>query len=650
MCFKNLPIEFDSSGKAHLKQGWEEAFKTGAGHTAQPTMVPGADRQMEHDKVVSLLSRNGNVKEFNIDPVTRVAGALAFHSVADLQERKVLETRSMATLFRGYEIILKGRDPRDAIFISSRACGVCGGVHAVTSAYALDMAFGVTPPPLGTVTRNLLLAAEFLYDHPIHVFLLCGPDYCESAVRATNPEIWERAVRTPSKYGDVHGYKTIGDLMIDLNPLTGSLYLEGLEKTRLGREMYVFLGGKYPHPQTVVPGGMTTTVTRSALNEYFVRLGTFIDYGKKMARVADDLYDFFIDTNPEYLKVGLRPANLIDTGIMDDPDLYDATYENADAWGDGRWMTPGVVVDGQLVTTSLKAINVGMEEFVNHSFYEEWTDDGYARDRGGNGLSKSVRYTTDPSGNPISPFHMWNKDTIARPGPTSWKEKYSWDTAPRWDRLTMETGAYSRMWNTAVAQKIRPNDFLESTGHSLKFHLPAGELPAMTLEWNVPKHWCALERNRARAYAGAFNAVVAYNNLLKAWQLMKEGEDQVFTKYEIPKDERVGVGFWGAGRGYLVHWTTIDKGVIQNYQIVTPSTWNASPQDPWGNPGAYEEAVLNTPILENFEKPEDYKGIDVLRAIRSFDPCMPCTTHIYDSNNKLLVNREVNTCACELDE
>ena len=112
----------------------------------------------------------------------------------------------------------------------------------------------------------------------------------------------------------------------------------------------------------------------------------------------------------------------------------------------------------------------------------------------------------------------------------------------------------------------------------------------------------------------------------------------------------MGVGFWGAGRGWLTHHLELDKGAIVNYQIVTPSTLMACPRDPWGNPGPYEEAVLNTPILENFEKPEDFKGIDVLRAIRSFDPCMPCTTHVYDTNNKLVVNKEVTTCACALDD
>jgi hydrogenase large subunit len=640
MCFKNLPVEFDELGRPYLREGWESAYVTTNG---KEIVGHGAPPVLSNEKVQALLASNANVHEFNVDPVTRVAGALAFHSVADLQERKMVETRSMATLFRGYEIILQGRDPRDAIFISSRACGVCGGVHSVTSAYALEMAFGVVPPPLGTVVRNLLLCAEFLYDQPL-IFLLGMVDFCESAVRATNPEIWERAARTSTRFGDVHGFGTVGDLMMGLNPLTGSIYLEVLEKTRIAREMYVVLGGKYPHPQTIVPGGVTTTVTRTALQDYFVRLGIFFDWSKKMATIADDIFDFLYEINPEYRKVGARAANLIDSGIWDDPDAYDATYENCNEWGNARWATPGVVVDGELVTTNLQDINIGIEEFVSHSFYDDWTD-------GSNGGGSGVPYRADPSGAPISPYHMWNKTTTPRPGATSWKDRYTWDTAPRWDRITMESGAYSRMWTTAVAQKIRPNEFLEATGTSLKMHMPAGELPAMTLEWKVPfNNWNAFERNRGRCYAEAFNCTVAMNNLLKAWELLKNGQDKVFTNYEIPKGERVSCGFWGAGRGYLTHHMVMDKGLIRNYQILTPSTWNASPIDPFGHPGAYEEAVLNTPILENFEKPEDFKGIDVLRAIRSFDPCMPCTSHVYDTNNKIVVNKEVTTCACALED
>jgi hydrogenase large subunit len=113
---------------------------------------------------------------------------------------------------------------------------------------------------------------------------------------------------------------------------------------------------------------------------------------------------------------------------------------------------------------------------------------------------------------------------------------------------------------------------------------------------------------------------------------------------------RLGVGFWGAGRGYLTHHLVAERGLISNYQIITPSTWCASPRDPFGQPGPYEEAVMNTPILEEAEKPEDLTGIDILRVIRSFDPCMPCTTHIFLDGTGLVITREVNTCACGLED
>jgi hydrogenase large subunit len=140
---------------------------------------------------------------------------------------------------------------------------------------------------------------------------------------------------------------------------------------------------------------------------------------------------------------------------------------------------------------------------------------------------------------------------------------------------------------------------------------------------------------------------VALNNLLSGYELMKQGNTAVSRDFTVPRDFRIGVGFWGAGRGYLTHHLTMDRGVLTNYQIITPSTINASPRDPWGNPGPYEEAVLNTPIIEQFNSPEDFKAIDILRTIRSFDPCMPCTTHVFAGER--VVVREVNTCACILE-
>ncbi len=624
MCFKNLPIEFDENGRASLKEG-----------VANPYSYETKSLADQEDKIQELLARNGYIKNVDFDPVTRVAGALAFHSVVDLQARKVLTTNSMATLFRGYEVILKGRDPRDAAFISSRACGVCGGVHSATAALAMEMAFPVKPPPLGIALRNMLLSIEYLYDHPLHLFLLAGPDYSEAIINQTNPELFATARRTPAPGANVHGYSTVGEIMTDLNPLTGGLYLEALHMTRVAREAYVVIGSKYPHPETIIPGGMTTTVTLTTMNEFFLRLQQFFDYGRKVVAIWDDISDFFYDYDPRYREVGKRPANLIETGIWDDPQAYDASYANCNEWGERRWATPGAIVNGELITTRLTDINIGLEEFVEHSYYENWN---------------GHHFETDPNGNPISPNHMWNKETLPKPSGQSWRDRYTWDTAPRWDRLVMEAECTARIWTTAAAQKIPFRRFIEPTGHSLKILVPRASTPESELEWQIPSDWNAFERNRGRAYCIPYSAMVAMDNWLIALDLLKQGDTRVHTPFEPPKKGmQIGVGLWGAGRGYLSHHAVIEDGKLSNYQILTPSTWNASPRDPWGNPGPYEEAVLNTPILENFKDHDDYKGIDILRTIRSFDPCMPCTTHIHVDGSSHVVTREVNTCACGVE-
>lgn len=632
MCFKNLPIEFDSAGNARLRGGIPDPYsvRTSRPHVAKTD----AERESE---IQRLMAANGHIKDINMDPVTRVAGALAVHVTADLSAGRYLDARSQATLFRGYEIILMGRDPRDAIFVSSRACGVCGGVHSHASAYAIEMAMGLAPPPLGTVVRNMQEAAEMGYDNPLHLYLLAGPDYSEVVIKAVNPELWPKAEQWACPGQVHHGFKTMAELMTALNPLTGALYKEGLEFTRLSREMFVILAGKYPHPQTVVPGGVSSTVTTQTLNEYQSKLGRLFDYGQRMLAVWDDITEFFYEADERYKQVGTRPMNLIESGFWDDPYAYDATYANCNDWGQRRWSTPGVVIDGKLVTTRLTDINIGLEEFVEHSYYEEWAGD---------------RYSTDELGNPIGPYHPWNKRTLPAPGEKSWKDKYTWACTPRWDRKVVETGAYARLFMTAMARKLPPNDFIEATGHSLRMHIPKGMTPEADVEWHIPEVWNTFERNRGRAYHYVFSQLVGLASLLEAYTLFKKGERRVAAvppdelDRHIPKDERRGLGWWGAGRGWLTHHLVMDRGKIVNYQICTPSTINASPRDPWDQPGPYEEAVMNTPIIEDPD-PAKFTSIDMLRTIRSFDPCMPCTTHVHTGQGTVV--REVNTCSCGVD-
>jgi hydrogenase large subunit len=626
MCFKNLPIEFDAGGKAQLKAGVVDPYSV---TVAEPK---GYVRRKEGPG--AQLAAPPRLRDWNIDPMTRVAGALAVHTVLDLENRRAVDAHSRAMLFRGYEVILEGRDPRDAIDISSRACGVCGGVHATVSALCIEQAFGVCPPPLGVEVRNLGEVGEMFYDRPLHLGLLAGPDYSTALVSVTNPELVTRAEKTMAPHGDIHGYTTIKDIMDALNPLTGKIYLEALEWTRVGRIMCMLMFGKFPHPSTIVPGGMSTTVTTSTFNEYYGQLGKIIDWCKVICRIWDDLVDFFLDANPAYEQVGARPTNLCQTGIWDNSEVYDATYANMDRWGNARWSTPSVIIEGKLVSTDLTAINMGMEEFIEHSFYDDWTKTG------------PQRYKTDPLGNPMSPYQAWNKTTLPKPTGTNFKERYTWDTAPRWDRQVVETGAYGQLWGTALRGDYTENPFCEPTGDGIRMLLPRHALPETELFWPLPRTLCALERNRARAYSMAFTATIGMNCLLQAFEYWRRGETKVHTPFKIPKDNRISVGFWEAGRGWLVHHMEMDKGRILNYQITTPSTLNAAPTDPFGGLGPYEEAIVDTPILESV--PDDQvKGIDVLRAIRSFDPCMPCTTHM--DTGKGIITREVNSCGCTLE-
>jgi hydrogenase large subunit len=206
----------------------------------------------------------------------------------------------------------------------------------------------------------------------------------------------------------------------------------------------------------------------------------------------------------------------------------------------------------------------------------------------------------------------------------------------------MESGPLARQWITAVAAKVQ-NEFIRAVPGGLEIDLPRGETAATTLHWRIPARLNALERNRARAYHVGYCGMVAYTFLLKAFEYLRQGRTAMAVPYTIPP-AAVAVGFWEAGRGTLTHHVVLEDRRIANYQIVTPSTWMASPQDPFGRPGPYEEAVLNTPILEEFTRTDDFTGIDILRTIRSFDPCMPCTVHLYAGGRVL--HRDATTCMC----
>jgi hydrogenase large subunit len=357
----------------------------------------------------------------------------------------------------------------------------------------------------------------------------------------------------------------------------------------------------------VTAAGLGTRLDHSTLNQVLARMVRLLDYAKRVAALWDDLVEFFYEADPRYREVGVRRSNLIATGMWDDPEAYDALYAHADEWGSRRLAPPGVIVDGRLRTTKLRQLNVGIEEFVAHSFYDEWD-------------SKPALVKGAPDGAPLSPFHPWNKTTIPRPEKREWKDRYSWATEPRWDREPMEGGPLARQWVAATLGTVETS-FLSSGSGAIDITIPKGTLPEMVVHWDVPQVVNALERNRARAAHVSYCLMVAYTYLLRAFDYLGKGETAMSRPFTVA--DGVGVGFWEGGRGILTHHCVIEDGRLSNYQILTPSTWMASPRDPWDVPGPYEEAVANTPILEEVSSEEEFVGIDILRAIRSFDPCLP---------------------------
>ncbi|HYE90138.1 MAG TPA: nickel-dependent hydrogenase large subunit, partial [Terriglobales bacterium] len=210
--------------------------------------------------------------EMSWDPITRIVGSLGIYTKIDFANREVAECHSTSSIFRGYSVFMKGKDPRDAHFITSRICGICGDNHANCAVYAQNMAFGVKPPPLADWIINLGEAAEYMFDHNLFQDNLVGVDFCEQMVRETNPDVLRRAEKTAAPHGDVHGYRTIADIMRALNPFTGAFYREALHMSRLTREMFCLMEGRHVHPSTLYPGGVGTVATPQLFTEYLVRL------------------------------------------------------------------------------------------------------------------------------------------------------------------------------------------------------------------------------------------------------------------------------------------------------------------------------------------------------------------------------------------
>jgi len=565
--------------------------------------------------------------EMNWDPITRIVGSLGIFTKIDFDNREVVECHSSYSIFRGYSIFMKGKDPRDAHFITSRICGICGDNHATCATYAQNMAFGVRPPALGEWIVNLGEAAEYMFDHNIFQDNLVGVDFCEQMVRATNPGVWEKAKKTEAPHAADHGYRTIADIMTALNPFTGDFYRETLHVSRYTREAFCLMEGRHVHPSTLYPGGVGTVPTVQLFTDYLVRLARYAEFMKKCLPLHEDLFDFWYDALPGYEKVGYRRTLLGCWGSFNNPDVCDYTYKNMSNWGDAMYVTPGVVVDGKLVTHDLTKINLGIRILLGHSFYDDWAN-------------AETFVKTDPLGNPVDQRHPWNQTTIPRRQKRDFDGTYSWTMSPRWfdgkDHLALDTGGgpIARLWATALAG-IVDIGYVKATGSSVKMYLPKTAMkPEAEYEWKIPKWSNAIERDRARTYFQVYAAACAYHFIEKALGELHAGRTKTWNEFTVP-EEAIGCGFHEAVRGVLSHHVVIRKGKIANYHPYPPTPWNGSVRDIYGTPGPYEDAVQGTPIFEE-NGPDNFKGIDIMRAVRSFDPCLPCGVHMYLGNGKVL--------------
>jgi hydrogenase large subunit len=567
------------------------------------------------------------------DPITRIVGNLGIYTKIDFDNREVVECKSTSSIFRGYSVFLRGKDPRDAHFITSRICGICGDNHATCSIYAQNMAYGITMPPLAEWILNLGEAAEYMFDHAIFQDNLVFVDFCEQMVRETNPSLLERAERTEAPHAHIHGYRTIADIMRSYNPFTGPTYLEALQMSRLTREMFCLMEGRHVHPSTIYPGGVGTVPSPQLFTDYLSRLVRFLDFVKKLVPMNDDVFDFFYQALPGYEEVGQRRILLGSWGSFQNPEVCDYRYQTMTTWGRAMYVTPGVVVDGELVTTDLVDINLGIRILLGSSYYQDWENE-------------ETFVTRDPLGNPVDKRHPWNQTTLPRPQKRDLEGgNYSWVMSPRWydkrtrEHLALDTGggALARLWVTALAGLVDVG-YVKATGHSVQINLPkSAAFPEMQFEWRVPRWSNTIERDRARAYFIAYAAALAFYFVEKALALVRSGDVKVFQEFKVP-EEAIGCGFHEAVRGVLSHHLVIRDRKIANYHPYPPTSWNASPRDVYGTPGPYEDAVQGLRIFEE-NGPENFKGIDIMRTVRSFDPCLPCGVHMYVGDGRIIERR-----------
>jgi len=581
-------------------------------------------------------------KRVVVDPICRIEGHLRIEVNVD-KENVIRNAVSTGTMWRGLEVILKGRDPRDAWAFASRICGVCTGVHALTSVRAVEDALAIKIPDNANIIRNLMHATLYAHDHLVHFYHLHALDWVDvvSALKADPKKTSELAqsisnwpLSSPGYYRDLqtrlkrfvesgqlgpfkNGYwgHPAYKLPPEANLMAVAHYLEALDFQREIVKIQTVFGGKNPHPNWLVGGvpspiNMEATGAVGAINiERLNLVGQIID---QTIAFIDQVYipdllaiaSFYKDWGK--IGGGLSGMNVLAYG--DFPDIAN------DYSPKSLLMPHGAVVNGKLKEVSdvdLRDVT-HVQEFVNHSWY---------------------RYADEAKG-----LHPW--EGVTEPnfvlGPntkgtkTDIKEldegaKYSWIKSPRWQGQAMEVGPLARY---VIGYAKGMSEFKEPLEMVLK-----------TLEIPVEAVFSTLGRTAARGLEASwaahkmkyFHGKLMAN--IKAGNLATANVEK-WEPATWPADAK-GVGFMEAPRGALGHWIVIKNTKIENYQCVVPTTWNAGPRDAKSQIGAYEAALMNTPMA----KPEE--PLEILRTIHSFDPCIACATHVVSPAGEELTRVQV---------
>lgn len=545
-----------------------------------------------------------------IDPITRIEGHLRIE--VQVQNGEVTDAWSSTPMFRGLELVMKDRDPRDAWHFAQRICGVCTTVNALASVRAVENAFGISIPDNARIIRNLIEGAQYIHDHIIHFYHLHGPDWIDitSALEADPAQTsalqqslssWPN--NSTSYFTDVQtrlqSFVDSGQLGLFANAYWGhpayllppesnlllmAHYLEALDWQREIVKIHAILGGKNPHPQTYLVGGMAIPIdpnSDAAINQ------SRIDTLRNLITQAKDFVDqvYYPDLMhiasyyTDWTNYGAGPGNFL-------------AYGDFPTKAGGLWLPSGVLLNkdlGQLFGLDEQKIT----EDVTRAWYK----------------NSSPRHpsqgVTEPNyTGPQPPFDYLDTDG-----------KYSWGKAPRYDNKVMEVGPLARM---LVAYAAGHQDVQQAIDDALS-ELSLGQADLFS----------TLGRILARAIETQLVAEQLAGWLDEIELNMNNGDLSIFegSKWQPSSwpSSAQGYGMTEAPRGALGHWVRISSGKIANYQAVVPSTWNGSPRDADGRRGAWEEALIGTPVYD-VNQP-----IEILRTVHSYDPCMACAVHIIDS-------------------